>query len=73
MIHLVSISEIYTANDFYDRILQSYPSAKVVTRIPIENSCTIFPKIFKIVNDQEVRINYWVVSQYQGAFSLCEA
>ena len=62
-----------TANDFYDRILQSYPGAKVVTRIPIENSRTIFPEIFKIVNDQEVRINYWVVSHDQGVFSLCEA
>ena len=62
-----------TANDFYDRVQQSYPGAEIITRIPIENSRTIFPEIFKIVNDQEVRINYWVVSHDQGAFSLCEA
>ena len=62
-----------TANDFYDRVLQSYPSAEIVIRIPIGNSHTIFPEIFKIINDQEVRINYWIVSHDQGAFSLCEA
>ena len=62
-----------TANDFYNRIQQSYPGAEIITRIPIENSPAIFPKIFKIVNDQEVRINYWIVSHDQGAFSLCEA
>ena len=62
-----------TANDFYDRIQQSYAGAEIITRIPIENSHRIFPEIFKIVNDQEVRINYWVVSHDQGAFSLCEA
>lgn len=59
-----------TANDFVHRIQQSYPSAEIVTRIPIKNN---IPKIFKIVNDQEVRINYWVVSHDQGSFSLCEA
>ena len=62
-----------TANDFYDRIQQSYEGAEIATRIPIKNSQTIFPEIFKIVNDQEVRINYWVVSHDQGAFTLCEA
>ena len=55
-----------TASDFVHRIQQSYPSAEIVTRIPIKNN---IPKIFKIVNDQEVRINYWVVSHDQGSFS----
>ena len=62
-----------TANDFLHRIQQSYPNAEIVTHIPIENSRTIFPKIFKIINNQEARINYWVINHDQGAFSLCEA
>lgn len=62
-----------TASDFYDRVQQSYAEAEIITRIAVENLHTIFQEIFKIVNDQEVRINYWVVSHDQGAFSLCEA
>ena len=62
-----------TANDFYDRVQQSYVGAEIITRIEIANSRANFPEIFKIINDQEVRINYWVVSHDQGAFSLCEA
>ena len=62
-----------TASDFYARVQQSYAEAEIITRIAVENSHTIFPEIFKIVSDQEVRINYWVVSHDQGAFSLCEA
>ena len=62
-----------TANDFYDRVQQSYSAAEIVTRIPIDNSHAIYHEIFKVINDQEVRINYWVVSDDQGAFTLCEA
>ena len=63
-----------TANDFVYRIQQSYPSAKIVTRVPIANSRTIIPEIFNIINNQEVRINYWLVGSHdQSSFGLCEA
>ena len=62
-----------TANDFYDRVQQSYPAAEIVTQISIDDSNAIFHEIFKAINDQEVRINYWVVNDDQGAFTLCEA
>ena len=62
-----------TANDFVHQLQQSYPSSEIVTRVQITNSQTIIREIFKNINDQEVRIGYWVVSRDQGAFSLCEA
>ena len=59
-----------TANNFYDRVQQSYSAAEIITWISIDN---LHAKFFKIINDREVRINYWVVNDDQGAFTLCEA
>ena len=62
-----------TSKDFVRQIKESYSSAEIITRVQLTNSQKIFPGIFKLINDQEIRISYWVVSQDQGAFSLCEA
>ena len=62
-----------TSNDFVRQIKESYPSAEIVTREQLTNSEKVIPEVFRLINDQEIRISYWVISQDQGAFSLCEA
>ena len=59
-----------TALDFIHRVKAS---AEVLERIEVTNMPTVFPKVFKTINDQAIRVMYWIVSHDQGAFSLCEA
>ena len=62
-----------TALDFIQRIKETYPAAEVLEEIKITNTQSVFPGVFKMINDQGIRVSYWVVSHDQGAFSLCEA
>ena len=69
----LGLYSLSTANDFVQQIKESYHHADTVTRVQISNTHTAIPEIFRLINDQEVRISYWVVSHDQGASSLCEA